>query len=108
LKRPNPEACLAVLESGDRATIARWEQIVGLSWSDIPPLRQLVEAVAVLLLSADMDLPQGDAIRAAAEALGIEDDESRTTHPADRFARTLLNWQKSAGKIFRSSDNNAA
>ncbi len=107
--RPKPAASLAALEAADRATVSRWEQILGLPWSDIPPLRQLVEMMAVLLLSADTDLPHGDAMRVAAEWLGLEDDDTRTTHSADRYGRTLLNWRRAAnGKSFRSSESDAA
>jgi len=108
VSRPDAAACLGVLEAADRATIERWEQVLGLPWSDIAPLRQLVEMLAVLLLSADMDLPHGDAIRAAAEGLGLEDDDRRQTHPADRFARSLLNWRRASGKSFQSSESDAA
>jgi hypothetical protein len=73
------------------------------------PLRQLVEMMAVLLLSADTDLPHGDAMRVAAEWLGLEDDDVRATHSADRYGRTLLNWRRAAnGKSFRSSESDAA
>jgi hypothetical protein len=108
-RRPDPEACLAVLEPHDRATVARWAEILGLRWSEIPPLRQLVEMVGVLLLSSDMDLSAGDAVRASAEALGLADDDERATHPADRYSRTLLNWQKRAanGNFFRSFNTHA-
>ena len=110
VSRPDPELCLAVLARRDRATIARWEHILGLRWSDVPPLRQVVEHVAVLLLSADMpDRPTSDAIRIAAEALGLEDGSERATHPGDRFARTLCNWQRAAGgKTFRPKKSDAA
>ena len=109
IPRPDPEACLAVLEPPDRAAIARWEQVLGLKWSDVPPLRQLVETLAVLLLSGDMDLPAGDAIRAAAEALGLADDDLRSTHAGDRFARTLGNWHRqAAGKTFRPRKTDVA
>jgi hypothetical protein len=65
--------------------------------------------VAVLLLSADMDLPHGDAVRASSEALGLQDDDLRSTHAGDRFARTLRNWHRAAaGKFFQPSKTDAA
>ena len=99
-----------MLEPHDRATVARWAEIMGLRYSEIPPLRQMVEMVAVLLLSADMPgLSPGDATRAAAEALGLGDDDARATHPGDRFARTLCNWHRAAGgNFFRPRKTDAA
>lgn len=99
---------MGALEPADRATVARWAEVLGLPWQSVPPLRQLVEMLGVMMLSADMDLSHGDAIRAAAEGLGLVDDDRRATHPADRYGRTLLNWQKSAGKSFQSSRSDAA
>jgi hypothetical protein len=96
-RRPDPRLCFACLEPHDRATVRRWAEILGLRWYDVPPLLQVVEMVGVLLLSADMDLPAGDAVRASAEALGLADDPARSTHPGDRFARTLGNWHRAAG-----------
>jgi hypothetical protein len=110
VRRADPELCLAVLEPHDRATVIRWARIVGLEWSDVPPLRAVVEMVSVLLLSGDMPgLSAGDAVRASAEALGLADDDERATHPADRYSRTLLNWQKRAanGNFFRSFKTHA-
>ena len=82
---------------------------MGLEWCDVPPLRQLVEMLAVLILSDDMNLLPGDAIRIAAESLGLEDDDELVTHPADRFARTLCNWQRAAaGRFFQPQKSDAA
>ncbi len=108
-RRPDPRLCFACLEPHDRATVIRWARIVGLEWSDVPPLRAVVEMVSVLLLSGDMPgLSAGDAVRASAEALGLADDDERATHPADRYSRTLLNWQKRAnGNFFQPSKTHA-
>ncbi len=110
VSRPDPALCLAVLERRDRATVRRWEQILELAWHEIPPLRQVVEHVAVQLLSNNLpDRPPGDAKRLAAEALGLQDDDGYVTHPADRYAKSLSNWQLSAErKTFRPKKSDAA
>ena len=95
MRRPSADACLAVLTPEDRATIARWEVILGLPFDAIPPLRQIVETLAILVHSADLDLPYGDAIRAASESLGLPDSDG-ASHPGNRFARTLLRWHSAA------------
>lgn len=102
LHRPDRNLCLAALLPEDRATIARWAEILGLEWFEVRPLLQLVETLAVVLRSADLDLPAGDAVRASAELLGLQDDAALASHPADRYGRNLANWHKraSARKIF--------
>ena len=97
-------------EREDLPVVARWAELMGLKWYEIPPLRQVIEHVAVQLLANNMpDRPPGDANRLAAEALGLEDNDEGETHPGDRFARTLCNWQRAAaGKIFQPKKSDAA
>ena len=108
--RPDPDRCLDALAPEDRAAILRLAEVFGLAWTEIPPLRQLVEFAAVFLVSADVPVGSGgDAVRRAAAELGLEDDGERATHPADRYPRTLRNWHAAAGgKSFRARDEEAA
>ena len=102
-RRPDPGLCFAILPLEDQATVARWAAILGLPWHAVPPIRQAVEYVAIALHSADFGSPHGDAVRAASEALGLDDDGA-SCHPGDRFSRTLGNWHRAAGgKSFRPS-----
>jgi len=110
--RPDPDRCLDALAPEDRAAILRLAEVFGLAWTEIPPLRQLVEFAAVLLVSADVEVDaQGDAIRRAAKTLGLEDDDARATHPADRYGRQLRRWHSESrvrGQNVPSRDSEAA
>jgi hypothetical protein len=91
---PDPELVLAVLDDGERQVVAGWVDALGLdSWTQVPPLRTLLPLVAALRLASDMDdLPFGDALAAACEAIGMEDDSEFPTRPSDSLARTLRRW----------------
>lgn len=91
---PDPDLVLAVLDDEERRVVLGWVDALGLdSWTDCPPLRTLLPLVAALGVASDMDdLPFGDALAAACEAIGMEDDPEFPTRPSDSLARTLRRW----------------
>lgn len=93
---PDCDLIAASLAPTDRATIARWEQALGLppgGWRHVPPLRDVLFALAALQLASDMaDLSATAALAEACAALGLADDTDRDTRPADSVARRLRRW----------------
>jgi hypothetical protein len=102
---PDPDLVLAALPPSERETVLAWVSRLGLdSFTECPPLRQLATLLAVLQVAGDIPAGStGDRFRQAAEALGLEDDPERATHPADRYIRTVTGWLLAArnGKSFR-------
>jgi hypothetical protein len=108
---PDPQKLLDSLEPADRAVIDRWARTIGIEWYRIPPLLSVVETLAVLRLAAQLPDTHsaGDRLRAAAEAIGLEDDSARNTHPGDSIGRRLSRWHAAAGgHDVRSRNPNAA
>jgi hypothetical protein len=109
---PDPDLVLATFTPEEREMIGRWVSQLGLdSFTEVPPLRQLLPLLAVLSVAGDVQGGAvGDRIRTAGEALGLEDDPDRATHAADRYIRSLTNWNLAArrGKSFHASENDAA
>ena len=105
----DPELTWATLTADERATVGGWLEMMGYEvgdWVSLPSLVKILELVVVLRASADVSTPNaGDRIRRAAEALGMEDDPERKTHPGDRFIRRLDDWTRkvrSSGEFLRS------
>jgi len=103
----DPSLVLAVLQPEERAVVKRWAHLAGLdSWDQVPPLRAAVELIAVLVLAGGLEgMSATDAVRAAAEALGLEDTGESATHPADRFGRALRRWHAAARESRGQNDH---
>lgn len=105
--------CLEALTPGARAAVRRFCRLLGVpegSWPEIPAVRRYVVTSAVLEL-ADLDAAEnvGDAIAAAAHALGLEDDPGRATRPSDSLYRRIRRWRKAAdGHAVQPSESEAA
>jgi hypothetical protein len=98
------------------AVVRRWLDELGFApedWPKLPPFRTLLPMLAALRLSAEMgELSTTDAIRLAAEELGVEDDPDRNSshHPADGIPHTLRRWQRAVearGQNVRADDCDA-
>lgn len=102
---PGPDygAVLATLPADDRATVLRWLDLLGMEPDElecVPPLRQLVATMAVLILASDMDeLPREAQFREAGAALGLN---------GDSIMRTWYNWQGTAARNFFRQRDDAA
>lgn len=84
-----------MLPSTERETVTAWLDALGLEagdWPALPALASIVELVAVMRRAVDMDTPaRNEAIRWAAEELGLEDDGGRR-HPAEKYIKGLYRW----------------
>lgn len=98
-ERLDPALVMAELGEEERRAVASWCETLGLreaDWPAVPPLRGLLEAVAVFRVAPRMATEaRGDAIRWAAEELGVEGDAGRT-HPGDRYAMAQYRWYRAA------------
>jgi len=94
-------AAFAVLEPGERAALRSLSSSLGLDgWSDCPPLRRVVVAVAVQRLAADVHggLSALGRLREALWALGAGHDGARK---ARAIAKALRRWQGERDKMSR-------
>lgn len=96
-------AALATLPDSDRETVLAWLYLLGMEPEDlaaVPPLRQMVAMVAVLLMAEDMDdLPRADRFEEAARALGFK---------GSSMMRTWYRWQDNAVRQFVMPEEGAA
>jgi hypothetical protein len=111
-RRPDLEAVLATLGRDGEAVVRSWLATLDVALEDCPPLALVASLVAVKRLAHDIrqaspQVSQSDAIRRAAEALGLEDDSDLATHPADAMLRTLRRWRAS-GQNDRAPADRAA
>lgn len=105
----NPSAVLTELGPEEEAAVVSMLETLGLEpedWPAVPPLATLLPLVAVLRASEGVEGSTTDAIRAAAEALGVPDDDDRDSahHPGDRYSRTLRRWHRRAEEARGQND----
>jgi hypothetical protein len=107
-RRADPDLVLAALPPGLRAAVVEFAAMFGAdSFEEVPPLRQLATYAAALRLAGDMEgLSATDALAAACELLGLEDDADRATRPSDSIARQLRRWAR--GQFVRARLDDAA
>jgi hypothetical protein len=103
---------MATLGPDAEAVVMSWLSTLGVPLESCPPLMQITCLVAVAKLAHDVrqaapTVSQSDAIRRAAEMLGLEDDSDLSTHPADAMLRTLRRWRAS-GQNDRAPADRAA
>jgi hypothetical protein len=99
---PDLALALATLPAADRATVARWLDMLGMESDElaaVPPLRGLVVMLAVLALAARMreaGMGREAAFREAADTLGCGD-----------ISRSWFRWQRNALTLCQDEDEAA-
>lgn len=74
-RRADPALALAALAAEDRATVERWASMLGAdAWPSVPSLAVLVPLLACVRMAGDMDLDAPEALREAADVLGMDPD----------------------------------
>jgi hypothetical protein len=124
LTEPDRELVAAELTASELGVLEDWADALGVApgdWWTLPPLRQLATMVAAARACASVleearlrgahapNLGDGEAMRRAAERLGLEDDADLATHPGDSLSRQLRRWKEAArGHDVRAPDHEAA
>jgi hypothetical protein len=102
MPKPDLDLALATLPAADRATVARWLDMLGMEPDElaaVPPLRRVVAMVAALALAARMreaGMGRQEAFREAASCLGAGD-----------ISRSWFRWQRRALTLCQDEDEAA-
>jgi hypothetical protein len=102
MPKPDLDLALATLPAADRATVARWLDMLGMEPDElaaVPPLRATVVMLAVLALAGRMreaGMGRQEAFREAADTLGAGD-----------ISRSWFRWQRRALTLCQDEDEAA-
>jgi hypothetical protein len=115
LSHPDPSLVLDQFSAAEREIIAGWSLELGLDPDGVLAIATTMFAtiaamrIATRLREETPGLASGEAIRAAAKALGMKDADQQT-HPGDSLARVLRRWitRQSPGHNVRTRSDNAA
>jgi hypothetical protein len=113
LSDADPERVAAMLTDVERALFAGFDDelaLPGRGWWDRPGVRAYVTMLAASrrcaqLIATDPELSKTEAMRMAAESLGLVDNSELATHPGDNLSRELRGWQRWPGDNLRTRED---